>query len=202
MLDNENIRNQFIQTAVDNINTKNLENENNDTINQHFIHSINSAAEANIPKLTKNRIIHPWHNDEKLDNLYRQKDELMTKNIDSTDIKKLRKKIRLRARFLKNEYLKTEAEKLNQLAINRNLQKFFQKAKEQSSTLSNIQFSCPTQSLLNHFKSHFNPTKRQNTPTELSSDDLPHFVTQLRQISATTNIKSKPPDSMSASMLT
>ena len=58
----------------------------------------------------------------------------------------------------------------------------------------NVFAFCQIQSLLNHLKSYFNPTKQQNTPTELSSDDLPHFVTQLRQISATTNIKSKPPD--------
>ena len=194
MLDNEIIKNQFIQNAVDNINTKNIDNLNNDMIHEHLINSINSAAETAIPKLTKTRIIHPWQNDEKLDNLYQQKDELISKNVDHQDIKKLRKKIRLRARFLKNEYLKKEAENLNQLAINRELQKLFQRAKEQNSTLSSIRASCPTQSLLNHFKAHFNPDTPENLPDELTNNNLPNFLTELRRISTSTEIKCDPPE--------
>jgi len=135
MLENERIRNQFIQTAVENINTLNFENQNNQSLHNHLVTSINSAAESSIPKLTKERITQPWHDDEKLIDLYRQKDELMAQNPDLIAIKKLRKKIRHRARFLKNEYFRLEAEKINNLAINRNLQKLFQRAKDQTTTL-------------------------------------------------------------------
>ena len=55
----------------------------------------------------------------------------MSKNVNSTDMPKLRKKIRLRDRFLKNEYLKNEAIKINQLAVNREIEKLFARAKQQ-----------------------------------------------------------------------
>ena len=194
MLENERIRDQFTHTAVENLNTMNFENQNNQSLHNHLVTSINSAAESTIPKITKERITQPWHNDEKLIDLYRQKDELMAQNPDLIAIKKLRKKIRHRACFLKNEYFRLEAEKINNLAINRNLQKLFQRAKDQTTTLKPILASCPTQSLLMHFESHFNPPKPGSSPKELSDDHLPLFINDLRQISRSVDIINEPPD--------
>ena len=68
----------------------------------------------------------PWRNDEKLHELYALKDRLITGNDDRKLIISTRKKICLRAHYLKNEHLKNEAQKINQLSINRELEKLFQ----------------------------------------------------------------------------
>jgi len=50
----------------------------------------------------------------------------MLRNSDQKMIKATRKKIRLRCRYLKNKYLEQEAEQINQLAVNRKLEKNIQ----------------------------------------------------------------------------
>ena len=175
---------------------KTLNNENNDFAHEHLVNSINSAAEAVIPKLVKEKLHKPWHDDEKLRDLYTQKDTLIANNVDSKVLMKLRKKIRLRARYLKNEFMKSEAEKINQLALNRKLQELFQRAKEQETTLKPIPASCPYQNLLNHFKSHFNPPDPSitSTPDEFKNESLPRFIGELQRISQSIAINDNPPD--------
>ena len=53
----------------------------------------------------------------------------------SNELSKIRKRIKLRAKFSKNEYFKAKADKINQSAINRELHKLFSRAKKQESTL-------------------------------------------------------------------
>ena len=67
--------------------------------------------------------------------------------------RKFQKKIRLRAKFLKNEYFKAEAATMNQSAINRDLDKLFPRAKNQESTLKAAPGKCPPpQKIFDHFK--------------------------------------------------
>ena len=84
-----------------------------------------------------------------------RKDELMLKNADRKAVNSVRKKIRSRAKFLKNEYFKKQAEQLNQLAINRKLETLFRLVLEQQFTLRTVDSSCPNIELLNNFKSNF-----------------------------------------------
>ena len=72
---------------------------------------------------TKSKLYQPWHDDEKLKQLYQQKDEYIIKFPNSNKLKAIKKNIRLRARHLQNECLKHGAEQINQLAINRELEK-------------------------------------------------------------------------------
>lgn len=76
-----------------------------------------------------------------------QRSNLILKSSNSNVLKAVKKKIRLRARYLRNEYLKREAEKINQLAINRELEKLFHRAKEQGTTLKSVNHSCEPQKL-------------------------------------------------------
>ncbi|XP_066926178.1 uncharacterized protein [Clytia hemisphaerica] len=132
----------------------------------------------------------PWHDDEKLKQLYQEKDELLAKFPDSNKLKAMKKKIRLRARFLRNEYLKHEAEKLNQLAINRELEELFHRAKQQGKTLKSLNHSCDAQKLADHFNptDHFGPTS-----PELERDNLPLFLEELQNISRNIHIDDSPP---------
>ena len=83
-----------------------------------MISTIKNSAETTLPKRDRIRKTVPWNNDEKLKKLFQSKDELMSKNGDQKLLSAIRKKIRQRVRFLKNEYYKQEAENINQLSIN------------------------------------------------------------------------------------
>ena len=82
-------------------------------------------AESTFPKQTKIQTSQPWHNDEKLQSLFNRKSELINSNANQKLITSIRKKIRMQARYLKNEHFRQEAEKINTLAINRQLDNSF-----------------------------------------------------------------------------
>ena len=106
------------------------------------------------------------------------------KNANSNELSKTRKRIRLRAKFFKNEYFKAEAAKINQSAINRDLDKLFSRAKKQESTLKPGPGKCPPEKIFDHFKKHFNPTSLvDSVATKELSGNLPEFVRELQKIS-------------------
>ena len=153
---------------------------------------INEAAEEILPRIESRQATQPWHNDETLKALYIQKDELISKNAGFKTLSRIRKKMRLRARHLRNEYFKSEAEKMNQLAINREIEKLFAQAKKQETTLRTPSGSCQPEKLLDHFKSHFNPPSNPQTPNELQND-TPNFIEELQNISSQFNINDELP---------
>ena len=132
-LNNNENANKFVNNAVSKIDIQ--QTDNNSVINEKLVGALKQAAEETLPKVEKAKLHQPWHNDKKLKDLYSRKEELMEGNHDQKAIAAVRKKIRLRARHLKNEHLRSEAQKINQLAINRELEKLFQKAKNQETTL-------------------------------------------------------------------
>ncbi|XP_066925162.1 uncharacterized protein [Clytia hemisphaerica] len=187
------ILHKFKNAATESLDTIDLQSDNT-ALNNNLLKSINEAASENIPTIRNTKLYQPWHNDDKLRELYELKNRLMIRNSDQKAIKAARKKIRLRCRHLKNKYLEQEAEKLSQLAVNRNLERLFHRAKEQGTTLKAIPSSCQPQKLLEHFKSHFNPVDPSELvePSELSTD-LPTFIRELQEISGKTPIEDNPP---------
>ena len=87
-----------------------------------FVTCINSSAEEAIPTVEKSQLYQPWHNDEELKRLYELKDELTLRN-NTKEQFSIRKRIRLRSKHLRNQFYKSEAEKINQFGINRELDK-------------------------------------------------------------------------------
>ena len=83
----------------------------------------------------KARFYQSWHDDIILKELYDLDDQQIPQNVNSNELSKTRKKIRLRAKFFKNEYFKGEDAKINQSAISRELDKLFSRTKEHESTL-------------------------------------------------------------------
>ena len=192
------VKTNFIDSVVGKITSSNILNSdlNNSEVNKQFVDAINTAAEESLPKVENTRVIHPWHNDEKLTQLYARKDELISQNADHKALSNIRRKIRMRASHLRNEYFKTEAAKINHLAVNRELDKLYQEAKIQDTTLKPVKSFCPPDQLLKHFKSHFNPDdpSEHSTPVEFTSDNLPKFIHQLRDISQGFTINDQPPE--------
>ena len=190
------IRNDLKNEAVNEMNSITLEADNS-TLNKNLLKSINDAALNNLPKKANVKLYQPWHNDEKLKQLYELKNRLIRENSNASSVKATRNKIRLRAKYLKNEYLKQESSEINQLAVNRKLEQLFKRAKSQSTTLKHAQNSCEVQKLMKHFRTHFNshdPSKL-NTPNELRNEEenLPPFLQNLRDISKNITINDNPP---------
>lgn len=193
-LDNERTESNFIENVAQKLNLVYNNRNGNDTLSKTFVNTIKEVADNILPKQNLDKLHQPWHDDQKLKDLYAKKDVLFAKNGNLKEISALRKKIRLRAKYLKNDHFKKEAQKLNQLAINRELEKLFQRAKKQETTLRTIQSSCPPDKLLKHFKSHFNPVgpNPENKPEELGNNP-PNFIAELKRISSSININDLPP---------
>ena len=111
----------FFDTVTENLSDYDFTTASNDDLTEKLISTIKNSAETTLPKRDRIRKTVPWNNDEKLKKLFQSKDELMSKNGDQKLLSAIRKKIRQRVRFLKNEYYKQEAENINQLAINREI---------------------------------------------------------------------------------
>ena len=97
--------------------------------------------------------------------------------------------------FKKNDYFKAKATKINQSAINRELDKLFSRANKQESTLKPAPGKCPPppEKIFDHFKKHFNPTSLVNlvVPEELSGNL--EFVRGLQNISSNFPINHEAP---------
>ena len=154
----------------------------NSVINEMFITHINSSAQECIPKVEKSHLYQTWHNDDELKRLHELKDELFRRN-NTKELIKTRKKIRLRSIHLRNQYYKSEADKINQFAINRELDKLFSRAKKQETTFKSTTGKCSAEKLLNHFQKHFNLGHINSVIPEELSSNLPSFINDLRNIS-------------------
>ena len=78
-----------------------------------------------------------------LKEIYDLKDQQIAQNANTNELSKTRKRIRLLAKFLKNDYFKAKVAKINQSAINRELDKLFSRANKQESTLKPAPGKCP-----------------------------------------------------------
>ena len=111
-LKDPDVQQNFLETAVNKLESIDLQC-NNTMINEQFTTSINKSAEQTLPVLEKPRLYQPWHDDDVLKSLYDLKDQQIAKNADNKQLSNTRRKIRLRSKYLKNEYYKAEADKIN-----------------------------------------------------------------------------------------
>ena len=168
-----------IRDSIENAATKleqiDLLQTSHSEINEMFVTCIYSSAEEAIPTVEKSRLYQPWRNDEELKRLYELKDELTLRN-NTKEQFSVRKRIRrLRLKHLRNQFYKSEAENINQFAINRELDKLFSRAKNQETTLKSTTGKCPPEKLPKHFQSHFNPNRANSVIPEELSTKAPDF---------------------------
>ena len=70
----------------------------------------------------------PRHDGIILKELYDLKDQQIAQNANANELSKTRKRIKLRAKFFKNEYFEAESIKINPSAINRELDHLISRA--------------------------------------------------------------------------
>eukprot|EP00111_Clytia_hemisphaerica_P017270 TCONS_00051124-protein len=170
------------------------QSQSNKFLNDSIINALRESAENVFPTVIVDSSSPPWRSDEKLKQLFVTKSELVSCSSSPEELKRIRKKIRYRVRYLKDQYFKHEAETMNTYMINKEIEKLFTKAKRQECTLRHTHNSCPTDKLYDHFKSHFNPEDLsiEFTPDEMI-ENIPLFVKDLQDISEFTDINDTPP---------
>lgn len=113
VLKDETVAENFKAEAINRLDTIDI-NVDNNTLNSNLVQAINEAGTNTLPRRTNESLHQPWHDDDRLNELFSLKDKLTAENANMSSIKAVRKKIRHRAKYLKNEYLKREADKINQ----------------------------------------------------------------------------------------
>ena len=106
-LKQHDISERFVNTTLEKLENLDL-NSINSVINDRFISSITYAKKQN-----KTQLHQPWHDDIILKELHDLKDQQIAQNANSNKLSKTWKRIRLRAKFLKNEYFEADQQYLS-----------------------------------------------------------------------------------------
>lgn len=92
-------------------------------------------------------------------------------NTEKPEFTQITRRIRKRAKFLKNEYMENEARQINQAWYNRELEKVYYLAKNQKMGKTVQSGSkCPTHLLKNHVENHLNNGTELPDPEEITTN--------------------------------
>ena len=121
-------------------------------------------ASAHLPKISKNaKHSYPWNDDEILVALLAERKEHNTNN-NKYLYRQVTKIIRLRVSILRNEHYASEADKFNDAASRRQVEKCYTIAKEQKTTRRKAVSQKAIPGLKQHFETHFTHPPPTATP--------------------------------------
>ena len=105
----------------------------------------------------------------------------METNMHTPRYKELTKSIKKRVKELKNDRLRDEAEKINEYANKRKIERLFKEIKSKNSAFKDLRSSsnCDPDKLKKHFEKHFNTNLDKTAPLELHEAD---FINLLKKI--------------------
>ena len=75
----------FDETVANKLSTLTNNELPNSQLNEYFVETINQVAENTLPKQVNQKLRQPWHDDDKLRELYAQKDHLRNSNAESVN---------------------------------------------------------------------------------------------------------------------
>ena len=188
-LKNEDTRKKFVQWVTKSI----LETGIDESIDKSntIIKTLNSAAQATLPNKRKNnKTNETWKDDIDLNALLSERS--VTAH-GSVDFKRLTKLIKRRVNHLRNEKIKAEADIINEHANRKEVEQLFRKFKSDNSSFKNERpiSKCEPSKLKAYFHKHFTSPQIEEEPIEL--EDVPEFITKLKQIS-TQKLNVMPPE--------
>ena len=126
---------------------------------------MHSAAQTTLPQLEKrNKIQQIWKNDSQLNELLKQREQMIRK---SDAFKLCTKEIKKRVQFLNNEKALKEANSINEFATKRQVEELFRSFKSDNSPFKKAKSTnkCDPVILKEYFKAHFTKPLNENTPT-------------------------------------
>ena len=155
------------------------------------IDALETAAAQSLPPYKKSDHQYPvWSTDPNFKQLIAERDLLGSQ---SKCIKLITKKIRKRAKILKNQHFRKQAEEIEALSKQKKYREMYQQAKSQVSTFKKIRVKLEPEKGLKFFKSHFNPTPPTELQTPKELQETPKFVPNLQKITESIKLDSSPP---------
>ena len=134
------------------------------------ITDILEAATNVIPSKEKRGKVNPWDSDETLQKLLEDRDKISRVH-EPENFKKLTKTIKNHVKNLRNAFLQVEADKINLVYFNRELEKCYAKTKEHRMAENvKIGAKCDDTLMREHVKSHLNKRTEGEPPPEITTD--------------------------------
>lgn len=156
----------------------------------NLIEALRDAAIDSLPEQPKDKVNAPWRTDTKILALLASRDGM---DRNHPRYKAISKEIKRTLKSLQNDHFAAEAAEINSYAEARNIERAFRRAKQQQSTLKDVQNAgCDMNSLRDHFKQHFTCAHDKPTPASLYAKP-PEFMSALLQVSAEHNINNDAP---------
>ena len=156
-----------------------------------IVESLNTAAEATLPKMEKNQDPKQiWKDDQVLNHLLNSRKCYM---IGSERHKQITKQIKTRVRTLRNEKYANEAAEINKYAKNHQVEDLYRTFKSENSSFKEYKANkkCDPAKLKDFFHKHFSATATENDPIEL--ENAPAFMEILKNVSVQ-GLNTSPPN--------
>ena len=192
-LQSSELKVSFIHAVTQELNSKDGAYKSTDA-GLKIIDCLESAAEATLPKKSKNKHTHEiWRNDKDLNLLVDKRKELVT---GSSEHKLITKIIKKRVRILRNETTEKEANEINEYASRRQVEELYRTFKSDNSSFKEYKSKkkCEPTKLKTFFMKHFTGATLEHDPIELEC--LPDFMETLQNISTRSDTRVGPPDEL------
>ena len=172
------VRDNFKTRLGDKLLNATLTGESTDETSQAIIYTLNTVAEATIPKVSKTITVETWKDDAELNSLLNDRHAYIMR---SEEHRQLTKKIKKRVKHLRNERLQREAEEMNEFANRRKIEELYKKMKADDAPFKNLRSEkrCDPNKLKKHFQKHFNKDAISEEPPEITNAE---FIRILQQI--------------------
>ena len=189
---NAEIRASFLNAVKEEIRKPNMQNSSNlpEQMNTNIVSLLKTAAESTLPKLLKKKVKEMWKDDKLLNDLLKQRENVLP---SCDQHKSLTKEIKKRVNHLRNEKVAKEVDELNDYTNKKQVENLFRSFKSDNSSFksSKPKRGCEPAAMKAYFQQHFTSDSIDKIPIELV--DAPEFLQTLKEIS-TENIKVGPPD--------
>lgn len=183
--------NAIQEKFIEKVETRFQSYQDTDTNNiyDNIVDTITTAANETLPAINIKKRNELWKNDKELNRLV---DERCTIERGSDRYKRQTNLIKKRARKVKNEFLKSYADEINNFSNKRKIEELCRSFKNDNSTFrdSRTRSSCDPMSLRNYFMQHFNQSNDDDDPIELV--EAPNWIRKLQNMPAD-GLNSDPP---------
>jgi len=178
-LEQNALQEKFIEKVENRFQSRGDDDTNN--IYNNILDTITTAADETLPEINKKECNELWKNDTELNKLV---DDRYTMEKGGDVYIRQTKLIKKRARKLKNEFLKSYADEINNLSNQRKTEELCRSFKNNNVTFrdSRVRKSCDPMSLRNYFMEHFKQSNDDTDPVELV--EAPNWIRKLQNIPA------------------
>ena len=163
LLRDDKVENEYFEEI------QNLMAETEEILTLDSLDEVLQKATSKIPVKQARAPANSWDSDLELQTMLKKRD-VISRSENAAEFRHLTRKIRKRAQFLRNEFLRAEGLKINLAWHNREIEKAYTIAKSQKMTENaRIGKKCELSDLKEHVEQHLNKTTEKPIPVELTT---------------------------------